>query len=281
MSVIADSAREVSDLGGTVEWFEDQPPAIVEEQALLLDKSKLARLILPDCSTAPRIADSVEGVRLLRECAGQDRIIEGWVEGPCAMGANLRGLNRLMLDFFDDPVFVRDLFAFSVEMEFEMARAQIAAGADVVGVGDAAASLIGPNLYFDFVLPYECELVNRIHNAGAWVRLHICGKTCKIYSGMAHAGADIVDLDFLAPVDEARAKMGPDQVLLGNLDPVRLMRDATPEDIEAGFARCHREAGPRYIVGAGCEVPVGTPDENLFAAARYAQMHRNADAASY
>ena len=276
VSVISDPAREVSDLGGAVEWFADQPPAVVEQRALLEDKARLLRLRLPDSSVAPRMCDRVEGVRLLRERVGRDRIVEGWVEGPCAMAADLRGLNRLMLDFFDDPRFVHDLFSFSLEMEFETARAQIAAGADLVGVGDAAASLIGPRLYSQFVLPYECRLIERIRQAGAWVRLHICGKTRKIFGGMARTGAEIVDLDYPAPVGDARAVMGPDQVLLGNLEPVGVMRDGTPDQIEEGFARCHREAGPRYIVGAGCEVPVGTPAENLRAAARYAQTHRNA-----
>ena len=37
-------------------------------------------------------------------------ILEGWVEGPVAEGADLRGINTLMLDFLDDPDFVRDLF---------------------------------------------------------------------------------------------------------------------------------------------------------------------------
>ena len=71
------------------------------------------------------------------------------------MSADLRGVNTLMLDFFDDPGFVRDLFEFTIEMELRFARAQIDAGADMIGVGDAAASLIGPQLYFDFVQPYE------------------------------------------------------------------------------------------------------------------------------
>ncbi len=273
VSVISDPAREASDLGAAVEWFEDQPPAVIEDGALLADKTRLAALRVPDTYASPRMRDRVEGVRLLKKRVGRELIVEGWVEGPCAMGADLRGLNVLMLDFFDDPGFVRDLFAFSVEMEFETARAQIEAGADIVGVGDAAASLIGPGLYSEFVQPLECELVRRIHQAGARARLHICGKTRKLYRGMASTGADIVDLDFLAPIGEARAEMGPCQVLLGNLDPVRVMRDGSPETVEAGFAECHRQAGARYIVGAGCEVPVGTPAANLHATSRYAQSH--------
>ncbi len=273
VSAISDPAREASDLGAAIQWFDNQPPAVIEERALLAEKSRLARLTVPDPSAGRRMSDRVEAVRLLRQRAGSHLIVEGWVEGPCAMSADLRGVNTLMLDFFDDPAFVRDLFAFTVEMEIRFARAQIEAGADLIGVGDAAASLIGPQFYTEFVQPFECRLVRAIQESGARVRLHICGKTRRLYRGMGAAGAEIVDLDFMNPMDEARQQMGPAQVLLGNLDPVRVMRDGTPEEVEAGFAACHRQSGPRYIVGAGCELPAGTPACNIEAAARYARSH--------
>jgi MtaA/CmuA family methyltransferase len=217
--------------------------------------------------------DRVEGVALLAARAGHDKIVEGWVEGPCAMAADLRGLNTLMLDLYDDPPFIEDLFAFVAAMETEFARAQVQAGATLIGIGDAAASLIGPRFYNAFVFPHESRIVREIHNMGCRVRLHICGNTRKILHGMGQTGADIVDLDFLAPLDEARAAMGPGQVLLGNIDPVRMLRDGGPGSIAAALAECHRQAGARYIVGAGCEVPRATPRENLLAMARYAQTH--------
>lgn len=273
VSAISDPAREASDLGAEIEWFDDQPPAIVESRALLAEKGRFPRLRLPDPAIAPRMADRVEAVRLLKERAGRDLAVEGWVEGPCAMSADLRGVNTLMLDFFDDPGFVRDLFEFSIEMELTFARAQVAAGADLIGVGDAAASLVGPKLYEEFVQAYERRLVAGIQATGAWVRLHICGKTRRLYQGMHATGAQMIDLDFMNPMDEARAAMGPDQVLAGNADPVRVMRDGTPESVEAVVAECHRQAGTRHIVGAGCEIPRGTPDENLRAMARYGRTH--------
>ena len=273
VSVISDPAREASDLGAAVEWFEDQPPAIVESRALLAGKSALASLKLPDPLAGPRMLDRVRGAALLNERAGRDLLVEGWVEGPCAMSADLRGVNTLMLDFIDDPGFVRDLFEFVVAMELRFAQAQVEAGADIIGVGDAAASLIGPKLYYEFVQPYEKKLVDGLHALGSRVRLHICGKTSKLYYGMGRVGAGIVDLDFMNPMDAARAEMGPRQVLLGNIDPVRVLRDGTPEDVEAGIAACHRQSGDRYIAGAGCEVPRGTPEANIRAMARYAKTH--------
>jgi MtaA/CmuA family methyltransferase len=271
VSAISDPAREASDLGATIEWFPDQPPAIVESHALLADKNKFAALCLPNPAARGRMRDRVEAVRLLAELTGDTRIVEGWVEGPCAMGADLRGLNTLMLDFFDDPPFVDALFDFTVRMEVEFARTQVAAGATLIGVGDAAASLLGPKLYEQFVLPYEQRLVAEIHSLGVPVRLHICGNTKRIVKGMGLTGADIIDLDFPTPMDHARRAMPEPQVLLGNIDPVRELRDSTPEGVHDALAICYAQAGPSYICGAGCEIPRGTPVDNVAAMTHFAR----------
>jgi MtaA/CmuA family methyltransferase len=270
VSVISDPAREAADCGANIRYYPDQPPAIDEVDALLADKSVLKTLRLPDPSAGRRMSDRIAGVERLKAEVGNDRLVEGWVEGPCAEGADLRGINRLMIDFMDDPAFVDDLFAFVVELELAFARAQIAAGADIIGVGDAAASLAGPAAYERFVGPAEQRLVDGIHAAGGRVRLHICGNTRRILDGMGRLGCEIVDLDYMAPVAEGRANMGPVQIILGNLDPVRALRNSTPEKVYEAVAACHAAAGPRYVVGAGCEVPRDTPPENLRALCRYA-----------
>lgn len=191
-----------------------------------------------------------------------------------AEAADLRGINTLMTDFYDDPGFVRDLFAFVLELELRFAREQVAAGAGLIGVGDAAASLIGPDLYREFVWPYEQKLIAGIRALGVPARLHICGNTRAHLAGMGRLGCAIVDLDYPVPVAEARAQMGPAQVLIGNINPVSGLRDSHPAAITAAIAACHREAGPRFIVGAGCEVPPDTPAANLLALGDYARNHQ-------
>jgi MtaA/CmuA family methyltransferase len=178
-----------------------------------------------------------------------------------------------MTDFYDDPDFVRALFGKIIEMEIAFAKVQVEAGADAIGIGDAAASLVGPAIYNDFVWPYEKTLVDGIHALGVPVRLHICGNTRRILNGMGRLGCEIVDIDFLVPLSEARAAMGPDQILLGNIDPVRVLRDGTPQSVTAAIAACHKQAGPQYIVGAGCEVTRDTAPENLRALSDYASSH--------
>lgn len=217
------------------------------------------------------MTDRVLGVELLRATSGASRLVEGWVEGPCAEAADLRGINRLMTDFSDDPGFVHDLFGLVVNTAIRFAEAQIEAGADIIGVGDAAASLVGPRVYQEFVWPFEKKLVDAIHSMGGRVRLHICGNTRKILKGMGELGCEMVDIDFPAPLEEARAHMGPRQVLAGNLNPVKDLRDGTPETILPALADCYRQAGPNYIVAAGCEVCRDTPPANVRALAVFAE----------
>ncbi len=273
VNTMSDPAREAADCGATVEFFDHQPVALLEDQALLAEKSRLASLKIPDPLGGGRMHNAIKALALFREKVGGEKIIEGWIEGPMAEAADLRGINTVMLDFFDDPAFVRDLFAFVIEMELRFAREQVRAGAEVIGIGDAAASLIGPQLYEEFVWPYEKKLIDGVHSLGAKVRLHICGNTRRLLAGMGKLGCAIVDLDSLAPLDEARHQMGPNQVLLGNINPVTVLRNGDPEGITKAVAECHRQAGPRFIVGAGCEVPRDTPPENLRALCAYAHEH--------
>ena len=117
------------------------------------------------------------------------------------------------------------------------------------------------------------QLIETIRAMGVKVRLHICGSTRKLFADMGKFGADIVDLDWMAPLDEARQAMGPRQVLLGNIDPVRVLRNSDPDSVECSIGECHRHAGEHCIVGAGCEVACGTPYENVRALARCTREH--------
>jgi len=91
---------------------------------------------------------------------------------------------------------------------------------------------------------------------------------------MGRLGCEIVDLDYFSPLSEGRAQMPAGQVLLGNIDPVRALRNGAPATVAEAVAECHRQAGPRFVVSAGCEVARDTPLENLRAMRDYALEHR-------
>jgi MtaA/CmuA family methyltransferase len=273
VNIMSDPACEAADCGAAVKFFPNQPAALDENNSLLADKGKLRGLKVPDPCSSPRMGNRLRALELYRERVHNEKLIEGWIEGPVAEGADLRGINTLMLDFFDDPGFVRELFEFVLELELTFAKAQVASGAELIGVGDAAASLVGPAIYEEFVWPYEKRMMDSLHAMGARTRLHICGNTRPILGLLGKLGCDIIDLDSLAPMEEGRAAMGPRQVLLGNVDPVRVVRNGTPEDVYGAVAECHRQAGDRFIASAGCEVVRDTPHENLRAMLRYARKH--------
>jgi MtaA/CmuA family methyltransferase len=265
VSVISDPAREAADCGAAVRFFDDQPPAVDEVAALLADKRQLGSLKAPNPLGGGRMHDRVHAAALFHDRVGGQLAVEGWIEGPCAEAADLRGINRLMTDFFDDPAFVRDLFEFTLELGLAFGKAQIEAGVDIIGVGDAAASLVGPQIYEEFVLPYEKRLVDGLHAMGGKIRLHICGNTKRILAPIAGLGCDIVDIDSKVSLAASRQLMGAKQILAGNIDPVRALRNGTPQSVAEAIRQCHREAGSNYIIAAGCEIPRDTPAANVHA----------------
>jgi uroporphyrinogen-III decarboxylase len=70
-------------------------------------------------------------------------------------------------------------------------------------------------------------------------------------------------------VDMGRAAevFGPRQSVCGNQDPVALMLQGTPDAVRAATSACMAAGGARSISAAGCEIPDGTPHENLIAQA--------------
>jgi len=274
VSTISDPTREACDLGANIEWYDDRPPGINEERALFVDKSLLARMKAPAAISGGRMEDRVKGVELLRQRVGRDLFVEGWVEGPCAESADLRGISRLMTDFSDDPEFVHDLFEFTLQQAILFAAAQIEAGADIIGVGDAAASLVGPRVYKEFVWPWEKRLVDSIHEKGGRVRLHICGNTRRILELAGTLGCEIIDIDYPVAMDQARSLAGTRQVLAGNLDPVREVRNGSPETIAQALESLQAQAGAPWIVAAGCEIVRDTPHCNVRALVEFARAHQ-------
>ena len=270
VSCISDPTREGADLGAAVKFFDDMPPAFIESGALLADKTRLAGLAVPDPTRGGRMLDRVKAAALLKDKVGAETIVEGWVEGPFASAVNLRGANALMADLYDDPAFAGDLMAFATEVAIAFARAQRDAGVDLMGVGDAASSLVSAPMFTRMILPHHVRLVEALRTMGLRTRSHICGNTTRICAARATIGYDILDIDSQVPMAVARGRMGPEAVILGNIHTVDVMANGTPDQVRAFAAECYRQCGPRHIISAGCEVPRGTPVENMTALRDYA-----------
>jgi MtaA/CmuA family methyltransferase len=153
------------------------------------------------------------------------------------------------------------------QVAIAFARAQIAAGADIIGLGDAIASQMSPKSYRQYALPYEQRIFAAVHEMGALARLHICGNTSRILADMAQSGADIIDVDWMVDMGQAAAAFGDRAAVCGNQDPVAVMLNDTPETVRRLTQACMTAGGARSISAAGCEIPLGTPHGNLLAQA--------------
>jgi uroporphyrinogen-III decarboxylase len=98
---------------------------------------------------------------------------------------------------------------------------------------------------------------------GAKVKMHICGDITPLLPGLAEVAPDVLDCDHMVSLALARRTMPAGTVLTGNLDPVSDVLRGTPSSIRQAVARAYAEAGNPFFVNAGCEIPSGTPIENL------------------
>ncbi len=266
VQAISDPFREAADFGLEVEFSENNLP--VNREPLIVELDDIKRLVPPNPGTGPRMSDRVEAVRLFRERVGGEVPIMGWVEGALAEAADLRSVYLTMTDLVRRADWLEELLEICVNVEIAFARAQVQAGADIIGLGDAVASQISPAMYRRFALPYEQRIFSAVHEMGALTRLHICGNTTRILSDMLESGADIIDLDWMVNMNSAAEKFGDRVSFCGNVDPVAIMMQGTPEKVYEATQRCMTWGGPRSISGAGCEIPDGTPEENFHAQTR-------------
>jgi MtaA/CmuA family methyltransferase len=248
-------------MGLDVEFPEDALP--VRRRLLLESPTDLSRLEKIEPSAGRRMSDRLDAVRTLAERVGQDVVVMGWVEGALALACDLRGDTNLLLDLHDRPEWVRELLELLVEQQIAFAQAQIAQGAHIVGLGDAIASLVSPEQYRVFALPYEQRVFAAVKAAGAVPRLHICGDTSHLVGDMARSGAEIVDLDWMVDLGKAAIVFGDGPAACGNLDPVEIVLRGTPERVAEATRSCAAAGGPRHFSAAGCEIPAATPPANL------------------
>jgi len=264
ITACSDAFRLSGDLGGDIAFPEETPPYL--RQPLLRDSADLRRLGRPDpTASGSRMLDRCHAISEMAKAVSGKVAVLGWVDMPFAEACSLCGVSDLMLMLVDDPALAHRILEFITGIVIDFGIAQVQAGADMIGAGDAAASLVSPTAYRTFALPYEQRVTQAIHDAGSLVKLHICGNTANLLEDMARSGADIFNVDHMVPLSravEVYSRAG--KCLKGNLDPVSEMLQVTPEECTARARHCiHVASGAKYMLSPGCEVPAATPDEVL------------------
>ncbi len=254
--------REAADAGLVVEFPEDSLP--LSRQPLIVEPEDVDRVRFPLTSFGPRMTDRLEAVRALYEQVGDRVPVMGWVEGALAEASDLCGMDCVMMDLVMRPAWLRGLLEKCTEVAIAFASAQIDAGARIIGLGDSVASQISPRMYRQFALPYEQRIFAAVKAKGAIPRLHICGNITHLLPDIGRSGADIVDLDWMVDLHRASVILNG-LAVCGNLDPVAVYLQGTPETARAALLSNAAVGYRRWISAAGCEIPEETPAENLLA----------------
>ena len=98
---------------------------------------------------------------------------------------------------------------------------------------------------------------------GAFAKLHICGNITHLLPGISELNIDILDVDHMVDLKTVRDAVGTRVAIAGKVDPVGVVKNGTPADIREAVRSAYAEVGDPFLVNAGCEIPSGTPVENL------------------
>ena len=261
ISAISDPWREASAYGME---FEYPPEGVGRPKEIFLKTRDDIPCLKPfDIENTERTKQRIESVHKMASEIGQSHSVLGWVEGPLAEYGDLRGVENAMLDLIDRPDLFLEAGNIIVQNAITFAVAQVKAGADMVGVGDSAASLIAPKMYAELVMPLEQKLIAAIHEAGATAKLHVCGNITNIVQHMSLSGTDIIDVDWMVPLKMAAELAGPEITLCGNMNPAGVLFDGSVEEVADAARQCLKDAPDKFILMPGCEVPPATPEENI------------------
>ncbi|MBI5477745.1 MAG: uroporphyrinogen decarboxylase [Deltaproteobacteria bacterium] len=219
--LFSDILIPVEAMGMPVEFVEDLGPVL---DAPIRLRGDLDRLRVPDPeATMPFVP---EAVRRIRRALPATPLI-GFSGAPLTLaaymieGAGSKDFVELKRFLWADPEAARRLLRLVTDTVVLYLEAQVAAGAQAVQLFDTWAGVLAPRDYDELVLPYVTEIVARLRPRGVPIIYFVNG-AAPLLERMKRTGADVMGLDWRVDLGEARARLGPDVAVQGNLDPVAL-----------------------------------------------------------
>jgi uroporphyrinogen-III decarboxylase len=211
-------------------------------------------------------------IELVKAEAGEELSVHAEIFSPFTQMMELFGYQQALMYLLDEPERCEAVLAAYTEGAAELGVEQARHGVDAVLISSAFAGggFISPRQYDRFVLPYETEVVRRIHAAGVPVYTHTCGEIGDRLERMADTGIDGIDtLDPppLGSVDlaDAKRRVGERVFFKGNIDPVNTLLRKSREEVRADALRRLAIGSPRggYILSSACSVSPRVRPENL------------------
>ncbi|MBN1422389.1 MAG: uroporphyrinogen-III decarboxylase-like protein [Planctomycetes bacterium] len=197
----------------------------------------------------------------------------------------LRGMENLLVDFEENPGFVRDLFDAIADYNISQVREALRYDIDAVYFGDdwgfQRGLQMGPDLWHAFLRPVLARMYGAVRAAGKFVMIHSCGAVAELFDALIEIGVSCFNpfqpevMDVADCIGRYRGRLA----FHGGLSTQETLPRGTPEDVRREAERLialGRDGG--YIFAPAHDVPGDVPLENILAFIEVAQSQPGAPA---
>jgi len=206
---------------------------------------------------------------LLRKEVGNNATVIGFVGAPFTLatyiveGGTSSHYKVIKKMAFDSPQVYHALLNSITDSVIEYVKYQADSGAQVVQIFDSWASEFCPADFDKFCLPYLTRIVTEVKVTHPDLPLIMYSSgSGGLLERLATTKADVIALDGTVDMADARARLGAEQAVQGNLDPLALF--ANKDFITAKLHDTIIKAGnKKHIINLGHGVMQGTPEENV------------------
>jgi uroporphyrinogen decarboxylase len=184
----------------------------------------------------------------------------------------LRGMQNLLMDFYDHPDFVHNLLESIADYNIAQIREALKYEIDAVYFGDdwgqQRGLQMGPRLWHQFIYPVLKRMYTVVHDAGKYVFIHSCGDVDELFEDLIGIGLNCFN-PFQPEVMEVESLMERYRGRLafhGGLSTQRTLPFGTVEDVRIETKRLLK-MGSRggYIFAPAHDVEGDVPLENMLA----------------
>jgi uroporphyrinogen decarboxylase len=269
--------------GCVAELPEDETPHLLKPAVESLDR--VYELEVPDPLTDGRMPVFLEATRLVRKAVGDEVAIRTTGTGPLSLASYFIGTQEFLVEIGlakaglpgSNADAIHHALGLAADALIAFGKASVDAGSDLLHCGDSLAScdVISPGDYEEWAFPYERRVIRAWKDYGAKTLLHICGNSTRVLDLYAETGADIIEIDHKVDLAYAKQVVGDRACLIGNVDPVAVLLQGTPERVREASNACldAAAAGGGYVLGSGCVVPRITPLPNIRAMVQAAREY--------
>ncbi len=260
-TAIMDLTVEAEAFGAAVQLTDDEVPSVIGR--LVSDEESVKALAVPDMS-AGRIPEYLKANRLAVECIKDKPILSGCI-GPYSLAGRLYDMSEIMVAIYIEPDTVNLLLEKCTQFLIEYCKNQKAIGMAGVVVAEPAAGLLSNEDCMEFSTKYVKQIVEAVQDDNFTVVLHNCGNTGQCTEAMIESGAKALHFGNKIDMVEVLKMCPQDIIVMGNLDPVGIFKQATPEDVaKATIDLLERTKDYKnFIISSGCDIPPHVPATNI------------------